>query len=182
MYGAAQATAQPLKDSTGALNVAQVSWSSANTCRSASGGATATSQNGILTKGYLDDGGSRAQINLSGIPYLSYNVYVICSTDGSGFTPVTVGGKTYTYNGTATVEGAANWGAGNPFSTANVLIEGKNYLKISGVTGANLNITGGPNANPSRGSIAGVQIENAESSLSQSYWNTPSGGVWWDAN
>lgn len=66
--GAINNTGAALIDSAGAATGATVTWSSANTWRSASGGGTGTSQNGILTKGYLDDGGSGASVTVTNVP------------------------------------------------------------------------------------------------------------------
>lgn len=166
-------TATGLKDDSGAATAAAVSWVSANTWRS---GAATTTGNGQLTKGYLDDGGGGCQITLSGIPFLSYNAYVIVSSDQGGgtqgtanFRPVRVNGVAYSHNDTATVAVDANW-TGQNWSNSAPLVEGQNYLKVQNLGGLSLAIQGGNNNGGFRGPIAGVQIENSYAG-SFAYWD-----------
>lgn len=164
-----------LVDSAGASSGASVTWSSANTWRSNSTGATATSLNGVLTKGYLDDGGSRANVTVTNVPYLTYNVYFIGGTDLTGYTSPKVNGVNYTYSGTpgsgSTVVGTANWGT-SPWSNANTLTEGAIYLKVQNQASPTLTVQGGGNGNNNvnRGSLSGIQIENSFSG-SLAYWD-----------
>lgn len=147
--GSTQTTPQALKDSTGATTAATVTWSSANTWRSGSTGATATSLNGNLTKGYLDDGGSRANVIVAGVPYLTYNVYFIGSTDSTKYSSPQVNGVNYSYTGTpgsgSTVVGTAAWGNA-PWSNADTLVEGGLYLKVANQASGQLTVKGGNNA------------------------------------
>lgn len=169
-----------LIDNTGAPTAAAVSWTSANTWSS---GATLTTGNGQLTRAYLDDGAGGCQFTVTNNPFLLSNVYLIVATDQGGGTqtgnnfnyrPVTVNGTSYTHNGTATIAGTANWGqiggSGERWRDSAPLAEGLNYLKIPNVGGLNINVKGSAGAAPARGSIAGIQIENAYSGA-MLYWD-----------
>ena len=70
--GASQSTAQNLKDNNGDATGATVTWSSKNTWR---GGDTPSTGDGQMLKGYLDDG-SGITINVSGVDFLTYGVYI----------------------------------------------------------------------------------------------------------
>ncbi len=109
-----------------------------------------------LLKGYLDDGGSGVSINVSGLDYLTYDLYIYgaTDTDDTNFSAKTVNGVSYTGNGTdAAVTGTDSWGDSDERGT---LAVGTNTLWVEGLTAANLSIsstrTGG------RGCIAGIQI------------------------
>ncbi len=191
--GNIQNTPQGLNDSNGVSSGAAVTWSSQNTWRSGSSGATGTSLNGALTKGYLDDGGARANITVTNVPYLTYNVYFIGATDVTGatkFTSPQINGLNYTYSGGATVAGTASWGTA-AFSTADSLAEGASYLKVADQIAPTLTVQGGGNVGGSRGSVAGIQVENSYTGT-LSYWDLDGatagaggaspGGNWADAN
>ena len=160
----ASGTLNALKDGTGAVTGASVVWTSPNTYRSSSTDV-AGNDNGILTKGYLDDGGAGYAATISGGYFLS-NVYLVLATDSNADpnTNVTLGGYrvngiTYGWNGTATATGVATWGTANSWSNAATLVEGKNYLKVSGVAGAV--VVTGVRPSGGRSALAGVQVENA---------------------
>ena len=155
--GASQSTAQNLKDNNGVATGATVTWSSKNTWR---GGDTPSTGDGQMLKGYLDDG-SGITINVSGVDFLTYGVYIYCNTDtaNGNFSAKTVNGVSYTWNGTSTVAGSAAWGATGTFGQA---VEGTNTLYVEGQTSPNLSITAPSNTSGSgtRGCIAGIQIVN----------------------
>ena len=155
--GASQSTAQNLKDNNGDAIGATVTWSSKNTWR---GGDTPSTGDGQMLKGYLDDG-SGITINVSGVDFLTYGVYIYCNTDtaNGNFSAKTVNGVSYTWNGTSTVAGSAAWGATGTFGQA---VEGTNTLYVEGQTSPNLSITAPSNTSGSgtRGCIAGIQIVN----------------------
>ena len=155
--GASQSTAQNLKDNNGDATGATVTWSSKNTWR---GGDTPSTGDGQMLKGYLDDG-SGITINVSGVDFLNYGVYIYCNTDtaNGNFSAKTVNGVSYTWNGTSTVAGSAAWGATGTFGQA---VEGTNTLYVEGQTSPNLSITAPSNTSGSgtRGCIAGIQIVN----------------------
>lgn len=155
--GASQSTAQNLKDNNGDATGATVTWSSKNTWR---GGDTPSTGDGQMLKGYLDDG-SGITINVSGVDFLTYGVYIYCNTDtaNGNFSAKTVNGVSYTWNGTSTVAGSAGWGATGTFGQA---VEGTNTLYVEGQTSPNLSITAPSNTSGSgtRGCIAGIQIVN----------------------
>lgn len=166
-------TAANLIDNTGAPTTTGINWISANTWRS---GGTTVNGNGQLTKGYLDDGSGGCQITLSGIPYLSYNAYIIVGTDQGGGTqgnanyrPVRVNGIPWSHNDTATVQADANW-TGQNWTDGASLVEGQNYLKVPNLGGLTLSVTGGNNSGGFRGPIAGIQIENSYNGIF-SYWD-----------
>ena len=155
--GASQSTAQNLKDNNGDATGATVTWSSKNTWR---GGDTPSTGDGQMLKGYLDDG-SGITINVSGVDFLTYGVYIYCNTDtaNGNFSAKTVNGVSYTWNGTSTVAGSAAWGATGTFGQA---VEGTNTLYVEGQTSPNLSITAPSTTSGSgtRGCIAGIQIVN----------------------
>ena len=166
-------TVANLVDNTGAATTAGINWISANTWRS---GGTTVNGNGQLTKGYLDDGGGGCQITLSGIPYLSYNAYVIVGSDQGGATqgnanyrPIRLNGIPWSHNDTATVQADANW-TGQNWTDGASLVEGQNYLKVQNLGGLTLAVAGGNNSGGFRGPISGIQIENTYAGLF-SYWD-----------
>lgn len=186
----ASGSASSLIDSTGATTSTSVTWTSANTWRSGSSGGTGTSQNGILTKGYLDDSSNSHLVTVTNIPYLSYNVYFIGATDATKYSAPTINGKAYTFSGGATVPGTAVWGT-QAWSNAETLVEGNIFLKVQNQFSPTLTVKGGANAGGGRGSIAAVQVENAYTGT-LSYWDTDGAtagaggatpaGNWTDAN
>jgi len=193
-----------LVDAAGTTTAASVTWASKNTWRSGSAGATATSLNGNLLKGYLDDGTSTtlpngATVNISGIPYLTYEAYVYYASDqagagenlSNGYRPVGLNGTNYTWNGTATVVGTANW-TGRNWTDDDTLTEGLHYLKVAGQKSSTLAITPNAGAAPTaRASVAGIQLKDTYTGT-LAYWDvngatagaggaTPSGN-WTDAS
>ena len=118
--------------------------------------------NDTLLKTYLDDGIDTdndingASISMDNVPFTEYAVIVYFATDyGSAFFPVTVNGKSYTWNSGATVEGSTNFG--NPSVTTPTL--GENALCVTGLSD-DLTIEGGKSSNGQgpRGGIAAIQI------------------------
>ena len=155
--GASQSTAQDLKNNNGDATGAMVTWSSKNTWR---GGGTPSTGDSQMLKGYLDDG-SGITINVSGLDFLTYGVYVYCNTDtaNGNFSAKTINGISYTWNGTSTVAGSSAWGATGTYGEA---VEGTNTLYVGGQTSNNLTISTPSNTSGSgtRGCIAGIQIVN----------------------
>lgn len=188
MSGATQVTPQSLINNVGGASGASVTWSSANTWRSGSPGGTATSQNGILTKGYLDDGGAGAIVNVSNVPYLSYNVYVIRGSDQGGavnnalsnYRPLTVNGTNFQGNvsspnpfpGTAIASTSTIVGnvasVGYNWTNNDTLLDGGNFHVATNQSGLSLVIRG--NTGTGRGPIAGVQIQDAYTGTLR-YWD-----------
>lgn len=161
-------TASGLIDSTGAATVGSLTWSSANTWYTGSTGATATSENGDLTNGYLDDGGPGWAVSMES-PYLLNNIYMITSTDSTSLMPISVNGTYYKGNGAGGTVLAA--GVDDPypvsgFSTADTLIESDNFIKVLGQPAVSLAADRGSQ----RAAIAGIQVENAYSGT-LSYWD-----------
>lgn len=118
--------------------------------------------NDTLLKTYLDDGIDTdndingASISMDNVPFTEYAVIVYFATDyGSAFFPVTVNGKSYTWNSGATVEGSTNFG--NPSVTTPTL--GENALCVTGLSD-DLTIEGGKTSSGQgvRGGIAAIQI------------------------
>lgn len=118
-----------------------------------------------LVNAYLDDGGDRARITVTGVPYKEYDVIVYTATDSSEnkFGPVTVNGTPYRWsasNGTTQQASSSDtssstyWG----FSRSRVPAYGANALRITGQTSSTLTIKGGNNNASARGGIAGFQI------------------------
>jgi hypothetical protein len=92
-----------------------------------------------LVNAYLDDGGDRAQITVTGIPYRIYDVIVYTCTDTSEtkFGPVTVNGTPYRWSASngatepasgADSTAATRWG----FSRARLPEYGANALRVEG--------------------------------------------------
>lgn len=130
-------------------------------------GTTTRTGNGELMFGYLDDGekhyaGRGASIDISNIPYVEYTLYVYLGTDqgdssGKRLGPVYV-------NGTAYPTGGA-WGspaAVHETSAAIKLVNGENFIKVTGLTSPTLSIVGSKNGSPAntRCGIAGFQLIN----------------------
>lgn len=123
-------------------------------------GGTPSTGDGQMLKGYLDDGNG-ITINVSGVDFLTYGVYIYCNTDtaNANFSAKTVNGVSYTWNGTSTVPGSGAWGATGTLGQA---VEGTNTLYVDGQTSSNLSITSPTNTSGTgtRGCIAGIQIVN----------------------
>lgn len=167
-----------LLDSTGATTSAAVTWTANNTYLSGSTGATATSQNGFLTKGYLDDGGTGWTVNLTS-PYLLSDIYIIHATDqavsATTMSAVSVNGIFYKGNGaggTVAASGSADSWAAAPWSAADTLVESTNYIKVTGQIDVNL---AGLNSSPGRAAIAGLQVVNGYTGT-MLYWD-PNGAT-----
>ncbi len=143
-----------LKDTAGTDSGVTTTWSSNN---SYYGWETPPAGAEEVLKGYLDDGGNRAQITVSNISYTVYDVVVLAATDQAAraFSAVTINDTAYTSAGGIAVAGSTAWGA----SQNTTILPGVNSMTLSGITGASLTIKGGSNVtNVSRGGIAGVQI------------------------
>ena len=125
-------------------------------------------------KGYLDDGGSQAQVTVKNIPFEEYSVIVYAATDTEArkFKPVLINGSYYAGVATPTAYGYADfvlegekdlrsWGA----SRNAVAAYGKNALRVDGLSG-DLTIKGGSNGDGARGGIAAIQIINTGAELS----------------
>lgn len=126
-------------------------------------------------KGYLDDGGSQAQVTVENIPFEEYSVIVYAATDTEAhkFKPVLINGSYYAGVATPTAYGYADlvlegeknlrsWGG----SRNAVAAYGKNALRVDGLSG-DLTITGGSNGDGARGGIAAIQIINTGAELSE---------------
>lgn len=159
-----------LLDSAG-NSTATATWTSANIWNSTSSGATATSENGDLTRNYLDDVGTGPTVTLIS-PYLLNNVYLIPATDGTaGFSPFSVNGSFYRGDGAGnsvlTNGSGAVWGVGAPWSAANILTEGTNFVKAMAQPTV---VIAGLNSSAGRASLAGIQVVNAYAGT-LAYWD-----------
>ena len=156
----ASGTLNALKDGTGAVTGASVAWTSSNTYRSSSTDVSGN-DNGILTKGYLDDSNAGYTATVSRGYFLS-NVYLVFASDQAA-TYTTgwyrVNGITYGWNGTATVAGVSTWKPGASWSNAAPLVEGQNYIKVTGIAGTVA--VAGDNPSGARSGLAGLQVEDA---------------------
>lgn len=132
-----------------------------------------TSRKDVIIRGYLDDGGSRASVTVSNIPFTKYSVYVYCGSDDDNrdryFSPVKVNDTPYRWgvNGlevaaSADATAATRWGNSNWQYPA----LGQNVLRVDNVTGSSVTIKGGNNANSSRGGICAIQIVAAGEAVS----------------
>ena len=160
-----------LIDSTGATTDATVDWTAQNTWVSGSSGATTTSENGDLTKGYLDDSGTGWTVDLVS-QYLVSDLYIIHGTDqgnSANMSVVSVNGQFYKGNGSTTVPATGvsdSWSADN-WSVADILLESDNYLKVSKQTAASI---AGFSSSPGRSAIAAIQVQNTYSGT-LSHWD-----------
>jgi autotransporter-associated beta strand protein len=183
-------TLDNLIDSTGTATAANVTWAAPNIWQSGSTGATATSENGSLTKGYLDDGTGWTVELVS--PYLLNDIYIIHATDQNdpaNMSAVEVNGSFYKGDEAgATIPASGvgdSWQAVN-WTDADTLVESDNYLKVSGQVAVSL---AGYKSSPGRAAIAGVQVVNAYTGT-LSYWDTNGategsgnlGGTWGSDN
>ena len=141
-------------------------------------------QEGGILNGYLDDGangGNGVTINLSNMPYESYDVIIYASTDteNADFTAKTVNGKTYTWNAdtSSAVEGTDHWGA----SRRSAPTYGVNALRIENLTGP-LTIYGGAREGNTRGGIAAIQIVPPYARLTLDEDSSWSAGNWTDSH
>jgi fibronectin-binding autotransporter adhesin len=171
----ASGTLDNLVDSTGAVTSGSVTWKSSNTWSSASTGATATSENGKLTKGYLDDSSAGWEVNFTS-PYLLNDIYFILATDqavsatGPAAAAVKVNGSYYKGNGaggTTSAIGLTDTWVVTPWTAADSLVESNNYLKIPSQPVVGLV---GVRAGSNRSAIAGLQVVNAYSG-NLLYWD-----------
>lgn len=157
-----------LVDSTGTATTAEVSWAGSNNTW---GGTAGTNPDELMVNGWLDDNGTGSQIDITGIPYASYDLYVYGSSDagnaGRGMN-VQVNGTDY-FSGGVFLDPVTE--SGGSFYTGYVdaatTADNPSYFKISGLSGSDLSILGARNAsgpelaNAStdyRGGISGFQI------------------------
>ncbi len=84
-----------LVDDTGTATSVAINWNSSNTWYNGSGTG---SENARIVVGYLDDGGSGVNVNLTDIPWARYNVYGIVGSDQGGGTEYTT--ADFNVNGT----------------------------------------------------------------------------------
>jgi len=160
-----------LMDSTGATTSAGVTWTSNNSWRSGSTGSTETSENGDLTRGYLDDGGN-ITIDMAS-PYLLNDIYVIHGTDQGNPATISAIGVNGTFykgdgaGGTIAANGQNDgWSAVN-WTDADTLTESDHYIKVLGQPGVQIEIFQSASG---RGAVAGLQVANAYSG-DLSYWD-----------
>ena len=160
-----------LIDSTGVATTGSVTWTAQNTWQSGSTGATATSENGDLTKGYLDDSGSGWTVNMV-TPYLLNNIFAIHATDQGNpatMSAVSVNGVFVKGNGTLTIGATGSldsWSAAN-WTNVDTLSESTHFLRINNQPQVSL---AGLNGSPGRAALAGIQIENAYAGT-LAYWD-----------
>ncbi len=131
-----------------------LAWSCNNIWNASAGSTTATA----LLYGYLDDGGSGISINVTGLDYLTYDLYIYgaTDTDNTNFSAKTANGVSYTGNGTdAAVTGTDSWGDSDERGT---LAVGTNTLWVEGLTAANLSISS--TRSGGRGCVSAIQIVN----------------------
>jgi len=180
----ANGTLESLVDGNGVVTTASITWSSNNTYFSGSSGSTATSDNGDLTRGYLDDGGAGWAVTVNS-PYLLNNIYIYHATDGVGtMAAVSVNGTYYKGDeagSTIVASGSTDKWSASSWTDADIMTESDNYLKISNQAAVVL----AADRNSARAAIAGVQVENAYTGT-LNYWDTngatagsgDAGGTW----
>ena len=161
-----EGTVSGLVDSTGSATGASVTWSSPNVW----GGTGATSDEEALVNGWLDDGGGTGNsVQISGIPFSDYDVYVYGSSDGGNEGR----GLTVNVNGTSHFSGGefTTLSANGSFFNGHVNSASTNadptYTMVTDVAGATLSIIGARDqAGPAlpggstdyRAAVSGVQV------------------------
>lgn len=120
---------------------------------------TGNNNSHMIIRGYLDDGGSGANVSIA-LPadWSMYTAIIYCATDtaNTSFSPHKVNGTWYTYtNGqlAASTDRPAGWGDSNSRSE---LIEGTNTMVITGLSGR-FTLLGDRSGSP-RGGIAAIQL------------------------
>lgn len=142
--------------------------------------------NADLAFGYLDDGGSGAQIALSNIPYTDYTLVVYLSADSDGsFGAVSLNGISYAYvQGELTAGTTAAWGSrATALASSVTWLPGTNCMVFEGRTDASLTIQGAVGvANGPRTGIAGIQLICTGVSLARDYTAAVAENYWLDLN
>lgn len=110
-------------------------------------------------RGYLDDG-QGVTVNVTGIPYETYDVIIYATSDSSlQLAPITVNGVKYTFKDGATVvdDSTTAWGVGRQATP----VFGKNALLVKGQSRQDLTIssTRMPDGGP-RATLCAVQVIN----------------------
>ena len=163
-----------LIDSTGATTGADVQWTSAITYRNNAG--TADDEN-RMSKGYLDDGttsgGKGVRVTLNNIPYATYRVYGLFTSDQNQTSGSSCVIRNFNVNGTWALGGTATtttaaWGTISANSSNNGsfwtrIFPGSvkgNYWVVDS-TGTTCNIVGEIKSGTNRGSLTAVIIEDA---------------------
>jgi len=149
-------TMNDLIDDTGTATAASVTWSSSNVWWNADGTG---SDEAKLAVGYLDDGGSGATFTISNIPYATYNVYVLFTSDSNGdYThgTLTIGGTAY-LGGTFPAHGRVTDGTGWVLADGTVY---GNFARVKGLSGATLAVSATKDPG-TRSPITGFIIEEA---------------------
>jgi len=150
-----------LVDSNGAATGAAIAWTSQNVWFSGSGTA---SENARIVVGYLDDGGSGVNVQVTGIPYAQYNIIGIIASDQSAITYNTLdfqvnGSWVFGGDEPTTVTAFANWGAAGETWTETTTSQTGNYWVARDLTGGTATIQGTPRTGDNRGSLAGIIIQ-----------------------
>ena len=157
-------------DDSGTITTVEVDWSgSANTW----GGTGAETDDEFMVNGWLDDNGAGANIDITGIPYENYDLYVYGSSDagneGRGFT-TQVNGVDHFSNGVfaaPVTDGGSFFTSEVGFVNALTSVDNPSFFRISGLSGPDLNIFGARNQvgpdEPNgiadfRGGVSGFQI------------------------
>lgn len=153
----ATGTAGALVDSDGSAVATTIAWSSANPYYNSSGVGTDEARLGV---GYLDDGGSGANITVTNISYTLYNVYVLLGSDAGNASGTHVS-EVPLVNGTPVFGGDfpayGNTGAAGGWVEADGTSPG-NYVKVTGLSGSTLTIAGQNNTG-NRIGISGFIVE-----------------------
>ncbi len=125
-------TMDDLIDGTGAATTADASWASNNTWYNGDGTATDEAK---LAVGYLDDGGDGASFSVTSIPFTTYDVYVLFTSDNNGdYTHgvITINGTAVLGGGEFPAHGRVTDGTG--WVESNGIIHG-NYVRVNNLSG-----------------------------------------------
>ena len=181
-----------LVDDSGAATTAAVSWSgSANTWGGLEGIPGTTTGDEWMMNGWLDDNGTGADVQITGIPYDFYDVYVYGSSDGTGNLgrgwTTQVNGVDYFSGGEFTNESldGSYFSSSVGFVDASTTAPDPSYFKINSLSGSTLSVFGQSKDGPIlpggddfyRGSISGIQIVELDTPLPNVEINRETGSI-----
>lgn len=133
---------------TATVSTASVTWGSSGVWgdAAANGDADFSIGDAQLARGYLDDGGSGVNFDVTGVSYASYTLVLYFSTDTNGgvYNTATVNGSDYNTTGTKSQYNLDGW-------------DETNSIVITDLSG-DLAVDVLPRDGANRGSIAGFQI------------------------
>ena len=154
-----------LADDSGATSGASITWSTDEEWSAGNGPAD---DNGTLLNGWISSNSGNDSVNISSIPYSTYDLYIYLNHDratedvliqesGNAFPDFLAHENDTNINSAVTFSRQTESAASNPGSTGN-------YVQFEGLTSSNLNLVlsaGGSAGSADRGAITGIQIVEA---------------------